>query len=246
MKRLEFLDSLRGIAALYVVIFHTALISVPKPSLPEWAKPIVMFGGSGVMLFFVISGFSLCLTMPRHGRSKTPLASYYLSRFLRIAPLFYMMIIYWYVAYVVVWGVYPGPAKIAANVLFLFNFRPSWQEGVVWASWTIGVEMLFYTFFPFFYAYFDTVRKKLILLAITIGAYFIFTLVANWLPVDHEALVQYERFTVLKFLPIFVTGMIAFDIFLQTTSSTNGYRRLGRRWPLRWLYTCSLIISRAS
>jgi peptidoglycan/LPS O-acetylase OafA/YrhL len=86
-KRLEFLDSLRGIAAVYVVIFHTALVSAPKPSLPDWAKPIVLFGASGVMLFFVISGFSLCLTMPRHEQSNTPLASYYLSRFFRIAPL---------------------------------------------------------------------------------------------------------------------------------------------------------------
>jgi len=86
-KRLVFLDSLRGFAALFVVAFHSYLVpAIQKPALPTWLSPAVFYGSSGVILFFVISAFSLSLTMPRH-EANGGLTSYYLSRLFRIAPL---------------------------------------------------------------------------------------------------------------------------------------------------------------
>jgi len=38
------------------------------------------------------------------------------------------------------------------SVLFVFNFFPGSEQGIVWASWTIGVEMVFYTVFPLLFA----------------------------------------------------------------------------------------------
>src|SRR5688500_7995573 len=85
-----FLDSLRGLAALYVVLYH--LPAIPQYlGIPPWAQRIVLFGGSGVTLFFIVSGFSLCLTMPAHQRTGAPLFSFYTKRLLRIAPLFYVV-----------------------------------------------------------------------------------------------------------------------------------------------------------
>ncbi len=52
-----------------------------------------MFGGTGVLLFFVISGFSLSMTMTRHNRATVPILSYATSRFFRIAPLFYTVLL---------------------------------------------------------------------------------------------------------------------------------------------------------
>jgi peptidoglycan/LPS O-acetylase OafA/YrhL len=65
IPRLDFLDALRAIAALWVVHFH--LIFIPQPNLarPQWAW-LASLGGMGVTLFFVASSFSLCYTMPVH------------------------------------------------------------------------------------------------------------------------------------------------------------------------------------
>jgi peptidoglycan/LPS O-acetylase OafA/YrhL len=47
-----------------------------------------------------------------------------------------------------VFGVDHGSATILANLTFVFNLWPGHEEGIAWASWTIGVEMLFYIIFP--------------------------------------------------------------------------------------------------
>ena len=45
--RLAFLDSLRGLAALYVVLYHLTVIPDPDLKLPRWASSWVLYGGSG-------------------------------------------------------------------------------------------------------------------------------------------------------------------------------------------------------
>jgi len=44
-----------------------------------------------------------------------------------------------------------GPKPLsdtAINALFVFNLVPDLSQGIVWASWTIGVEMIFYAMLP--------------------------------------------------------------------------------------------------
>ena len=67
MRRLDFVDSLRGLAALYIVVFHTAAVPYPALEVPDWARLVVYNGKSAVTLFFVVSAFSLCHTMKAHG-----------------------------------------------------------------------------------------------------------------------------------------------------------------------------------
>ena len=81
----------------------------------------------------------------------------------RIAPLFY----FWLVLSILRDAIFKGAAgshsagEIGANALFLFNLYEPFQFGIVWASWTIGVEMLFYAVFPFVKrGGFDTLLKK--------------------------------------------------------------------------------------
>ncbi|MBO7942610.1 acyltransferase family protein, partial [Streptomyces sp. S9] len=85
--RLPQLDALRGLSALYVVVYHVMAMPDPHLPVPTWAVPAIAMGGSGVVLFFVMSAFSLCLTWPRHAASGAALRSFYLSRVFRIAPL---------------------------------------------------------------------------------------------------------------------------------------------------------------
>jgi peptidoglycan/LPS O-acetylase OafA/YrhL len=125
-------------------------MAMPSPALATHpvSAALLMAGGTGVALFFVISAFSLCYTMPRHARSGTPLLSFYLHRLFRIAPLFLVLLVF------SIWrdgrGDHAGHSagEIAANLTFTFNLFSGWEEGIVWASWAIGVEMLFYALLP--------------------------------------------------------------------------------------------------
>jgi len=67
--RFAFADSLRGIAALWVVLFHLSKgdhIDQLIASLPKFLKPILFnSGGLGVAIFFVLSGYVMTHTIYR-------------------------------------------------------------------------------------------------------------------------------------------------------------------------------------
>src|SRR5688500_8464276 len=91
--RLNFIDSLRGLAALYVLILHIALVPDFKPTIPVCLNSLVLNGGTGVTLFFVISAFTLCLTLEGRTSNNKEIAYFYLRRILRIVPLYYLWMI---------------------------------------------------------------------------------------------------------------------------------------------------------
>jgi peptidoglycan/LPS O-acetylase OafA/YrhL len=138
------LFGLRAAAALAVVLFHLA----PNVKLPDGLGFIANYFGLGVQLFFVLSGFSLM-----HSTSGSLLRpgwqnEYFLKRFFRIAPSFYVMLVTFAIYNRLVWGAWPSLREIAANLTFVFNLLPGSHESIVWAGWTVGVEMLFYALFP--------------------------------------------------------------------------------------------------
>ena len=93
-----------------------------------------------VQLFFVISAFSLYHSS-RYAPARYP--AYLVKRFFRIAPLYYVMLGY------VVWRIgFPGWGEFLANATFTFNLFPGLEQGMVFAGWSVGVEMIFYLMLP--------------------------------------------------------------------------------------------------
>ena len=201
--RLHFLDSLRGLAALYVVAFHLLIVPQTNLVIPSASlRLLVEFGGTGVFLFFVISGFSLSLTMPRHDRTPWPAASYGVSRIFRIAPLFYAMLILTVIQDDTIFGARDGLRNILLNSSLLFNLVPHYQEGIVWASWTIGVEMLFYAVFLPIYR-----TSPIIQIGIGLASLGVFAVADSLLPA------HYTFWSVLGWVQIFIIGMLAFELY---------------------------------
>ena len=115
-----------------IIVFHT--YGINNLDLPAEFDFLKNYFGMGVPLFFVISAFSLFLsTTPRIGRVGW-LHDYLIRRFLRIAPLFYFMIIFYCVFVPWEWGVFLSLSDVFLNALFLYGLVPGKHESVVMAG----------------------------------------------------------------------------------------------------------------
>jgi peptidoglycan/LPS O-acetylase OafA/YrhL len=210
--RLDYIDSLRALAAIGIVIFHLRVIAqgAPLPT-PDWSQGFIYWVlGSGVQLFFVISAFLLSMLASSYEKAPRPIISFYIKRFFRIAPLFYFAIIVWSFETRI-----PLSTGLLLNVTFLFNIFASSQESVIFAGWTIGVEMLFYAIFPFLWRRLQGLRAKLIALPALIVFYMLVQsfVEATTLPPDEKA--RFLLLTIFRHLPTFLMGMIAYEVFKQ-------------------------------
>jgi len=145
--RLEWLDGLRAIAILGVVTVHTAgLVHDRSPLL----QIIAQTGQYGVQLFFVISTITIMKTLEFESNTKF----WYIKRFFRIAPLYYIAIVFYYPIFLVEnrmgFRSHDGLAAndIIANILFMHGWVPSANNSTVPGGWSIAVEMTFYAFAP--------------------------------------------------------------------------------------------------
>ena len=153
------IHGLRGLAAIGVVLYHLIHIAGLKP--PFAFDFISRDFGYSVHLFFILSAYSLmCSTELKVGQPNW-LANYFIKRFFRIAPLFYLMIF----SFVVV-GSSRDITNLILNLTFTFGLNPS--SGIVWGGWSVGVEMIFYLIFPIFLLLIRSHKTALIFLIISI------------------------------------------------------------------------------
>ena len=122
--------------------------------------------GAGVHLFFVLSAFSLMYSTSRAVGRDSWIEDYLIKRYFRIAPLFYVMMLFFLVFNYFYWKVKPELSVILFNITFLYNFLPDHVASIVWAGWTLGVEMLFYAAFPLLILTLRSLRSSLVFFVI--------------------------------------------------------------------------------
>lgn len=157
---LHSLESLRGIAALMIVFFHLShVLNVPFPNILGFIPNHFWLG---VPLFYTLSGFVLAYGYAERlgdGKQRT---KFYIARFFRIAPLFYVMLTCWTLATWVMLDKNIDFETLFLNVTFMFGLVPGKHVSVVWAGWSIGIEMLFYIIFPVLAATIKNIRDIVI------------------------------------------------------------------------------------
>jgi peptidoglycan/LPS O-acetylase OafA/YrhL len=133
--RLLSLDVLRAVAVLLVLFCHTGYIPNHSPLLEPFARG----GGSGVDLFFVLSGFLVSGLLLRDGQDWK---QFLVRRGFKLYPSFWVLIAV---------TVLPQIGKIdwhhvANELLFIQNYRTGlWSH-----TWSLAVEEHFYLALPFF------------------------------------------------------------------------------------------------
>lgn len=160
------IHGLRGIAALSIFLYH--LVHVGGIAVPGPFAFIAAEFGKAVHLFFVLSAFSLLHSTEHTMQRPGWVAEYLVKRYFRIAPLYYAVMVLMIMRPIIHSGrsVYDVETTLL-NVSFLFGLAP-WT-GIVWAGWSVGVEMLFYIVLPIVLLTVRSSAGTLLLTAVSIG-----------------------------------------------------------------------------
>lgn len=211
MQRFQYIDALRGYAILAVILGHVSLTASPSS---ETVRQITLLhSGRGVQLFFVVSALALMFAWHSH---QNGVRAFYIRRFFRIAPMFWLVIGFNVLAASKVpftWD------QIASHVLFLHGLSPRWINTVVAGSWTISVEATFYVLFPLLARCVTTLRRSLILLGLSL-----LVAAACWLPLlwygetmggapNFLRSYAYESFLIQA--PCFMTGVVTYFLITR-------------------------------
>lgn len=227
-NKLGYIDLIRGIAVLGVLMIHTGG-QTDTTFMPATIKTIILNGRMGVHLFYFASAFTIFLSYTnRVNKELHPVKNFFVRRFFRIAPLYYLAIIYY------LWqdgtganfwtgNVEPVTApNIISNFLFLHGFHPYYINRIVPGGWSIAVEMVFYCMIPFLFARIRTINHALYFLVITLvirlllAAFFKF----YFQPIPNKELWDfYLSFYLPSQLPVFAIGILFFFIIKGTSLS---------------------------
>lgn len=151
-RRLTGLEGVRGLAALFVVVNHVflrAFPGYPVDHAPLWASGFI-YGRFAVVVFIVLSGFSLALSPARHGWRLDSLSGFARRRAWRILPAYWAALTF---SLAVAWLVVPQPGRgvpdgksILVNGLLVQNVVSAHSPNA--AFWSMAVEAQLYVLFP--------------------------------------------------------------------------------------------------
>lgn len=199
-RKLEGLHGLRAVAALSVALFH--LQYIPSLAMTSWRASLIAPLYLSVHLFFVVSAFSLY-----HSSRYAPASygAYLVKRFFRIAPLYYAMLAF------VVWRLgFPGWPALLSNLTFTFNLVPGLEQSMVWAGWSVGVEMLFYLMLPALLACFRGPVAYALLFLVAAAVSTVVWQLTTGAPGLRE---YYAYYSIAGNMPSFFAGLLAYSLF---------------------------------
>ena len=213
-NKLLYVDAMRGWAILMVIASHQAL---PFKNLSAPVRLLASYGQTGVFLFFVASAFTLCNSALGRENEHHRTRSFFIRRFFRIAPLYYLGMAF----YLGLRALVPDTAgmlgdqpavNVAANIALVHGFLPGAFTGAVPGGWSIGTEWAFYLMFPLLFAGCWKLHSLFgwkILLVPTVIVALVSALILVDLGIANDLFWFWYDF-VFNQLPIFMIGIILF------------------------------------
>lgn len=150
-KNLDWVQLLRGVAALLVVLTHARYALLDTPGYP-FADQILFPGAMGVDLFFLISGFIMCYATANNDGSPAEVARFLIKRFARVWP------VYAVITFLSVFVIHSGVLYFhqAVNRVTFWHtlgmlpanpHAPPYFSLTLPIAWTLEFEMYFYLVF---------------------------------------------------------------------------------------------------
>ncbi len=229
IKKYDYIDALRGFAILGVVLVHTSHWVAPTS---EILNRIADEGARGVQLFFLASALTLFLSMgARREQEERPLLSFFIRRFFRIAPLFYLAII--------VFSVWNGMTAhywspngvewwyIPLTALFLHGWHPETVNAIVPGGWSIAVEMTFYVMVPYLFLKLKNIKLTLaalffsLLLSKLLSIIVVYLFSSQYAGGHQYVLNGFTLYWFFSQLPIFLLGILLYHIIKKYPQNDN-------------------------
>lgn len=142
LHRYDHIDSLRAIAALIVVWFHSegSRLVDRKSSVYNLVIHYVDPGRIAVFIFFIISGFVVPITLFRLHNSDWKV--FIVRRFFRLYPIYWISIILVILSWPLFHDAPPDTLRVLANISMFQSFIG--YDNLLELYWTLGVEIKFY------------------------------------------------------------------------------------------------------
>jgi len=145
MGKSDFLQAVRGFAASIVLVMHIFIFQsgfFSHGSMYYLTRLFSTFGGDGVDIFFVLSGFLMYgIAQKDHLGSRIAKSSKFLTdRIFRIYPIFLLSVLFSYCVFLSCSGIQDANERFNLGGILLFNR----QNGLNPVSWTLVYEMYFY------------------------------------------------------------------------------------------------------
>ncbi|MFD8214598.1 acyltransferase family protein [Streptomyces sp. NPDC059697] len=219
------LDGLRGLAALYVLLFHCWLLTMPgfpENSGPAWLGWL-MYGRLAVVFFLVLSGFSLAISPARNGWHQGGVSRFLRRRAWRILPPYWAalalsLVVAWFVVPASHFGPPTGTSVLVYGFVVQDVFTAPTPNG---AFWSIGVEAELYLVFPLLLL----VRRRLGAVVLVAGVTLL--VVARGLLAPNASPVEGVNWLTPNLAPVFVAGLVGAGIVVAPEKV--------RRLPWHWL-----------
>jgi peptidoglycan/LPS O-acetylase OafA/YrhL len=200
--RLRALDGLRLVAALMVAAYHyggrdgavaEAWGGSPRLQFPT-LHGLFAYGCLGVQVFFVISGFVIC--MSGWGRSVTAFAA---SRAARLLPAYWAAVVLVTAVFALPAVAYDAVSPSDALVNLTMLQQPLGADRVLGVCWTLWVEVRFYALFALCVVLPGANRRRVVVFC------------AGWLPASALARAAHEPLLDLvlmpQYAPFFIGGI---------------------------------------
>lgn len=154
-SRIIQLDGLRGVAIGLVLLFHLDLLA-PTGFAP--LNRVLMFGWSGVDLFFVLSGFLIGGILIDNRDSTNYFTVFYARRFFRIIPVYFLIVAVYFAFYAIggqlradLIDAVGSPMPWYSYLSFTNNIwiaRHNYMDAFASPTWSLAIEEQFYLTFP--------------------------------------------------------------------------------------------------
>ncbi|MCC8145556.1 MAG: acyltransferase [Bacteroidales bacterium] len=212
-KKFEYIDSLRGIAILLVLIIHNGQHGSVLTEVAPLVDKFRFAGRYGVQLFFLVSAYTLMLSHQSRKKEEKATRNFFIRRLFRITPMYYFALMVYSIDSLFIASHFTVLENVKAitfpdtirNIFFLNTFFPNMPYYVP-GGWSVVAEISFYLLLPLMYRYINNMNKALILFIASVGISVLFSTFCMHFYNDSGALYV----SIMNQFPVFILGILLF------------------------------------
>ena len=235
------IDGIRFLAILLVVLFHihgyfvakTPIIFADNQNEYNLLNTFLGNGNRGVEIFFVLSGFILCLPFANHyinTEKKVSLSRYYLRRLTRLEPPYFIAMTAVLLMQLMM-HIHPASVLVPswlASLIYSHNIIFHHKSLLTTVAWSLEIEIQFYLIAPLLFSVLSL--NKIARRALLVAAYTILLLFQKWYHPPFASLYGFAQY--------FLAGILLADVYVS--NNTSGF--FNKKWSALFAVLCFAVI----